>query len=321
MISSRMLLFLLLISPFELLAQGCSDAGFCTMGAMKPDQLYSKEAAIKIRSIELNQYRGKTTLTPVVYVTTFDLTVGINTRNFFQIKIPYQRIDGNLTQRWYNKPISGLGDISLSFTRNLKSTHKYEINASIGTKIPVNNADLEDERGHDLHMYYQTSLGTFDIVAGGAFITKKWLLATGIQIPVIHNNKNNFVYQEWEDYPSWKYITDHDTHPPGTELRRGTDIMLRAERNFRYSNYSFNIGLLPIFRITPDKSYNPATGDATAIDETTGMALSALVGASYHFNVNSSLKLMYGRKITNRDFNPDGLTRHAVASISIVHRF
>ena len=320
----KSLYFVFLISIFlnpQLYGQGCSDAGFCTMGAMRPDQFFNKEAALKLRSVELNQYRGTTTLSPIVSVTTLDIVVGLNTKNSFQVKVPYQRITGNLTSRWENKPISSLGDISLSFTRNLISTHYYEFNASVGVKIPSNNADLEDERGNDLHMYYQTSLGTYDFVLGGSIITKKWLFATGLQVPVIHVNKNNFRYEEWAEYPSQGYILKHNKQPDNTEFQRGTDIMLRAERNFRFSNISFNIGLLPIFRIVPDKYYDPETGIKEKIDGTTGMALSALAGASYHFNVNTSLKLMYGRKITQRDFNPDGLTRHDVASLAFIYRF
>ena len=50
-------------------SQGCSDAGFCTMGAMRPDQAYSKRVDLRLRSLELNYYRGKSLLSPVIYVT------------------------------------------------------------------------------------------------------------------------------------------------------------------------------------------------------------------------------------------------------------
>ncbi|MFN8890139.1 MAG: hypothetical protein ACK5WF_21960 [Cyclobacteriaceae bacterium] len=43
-------------------SQGCSDAGFCTMGAMKPDQPYNKKIQLKLRSMEVSFYRGTTTL-------------------------------------------------------------------------------------------------------------------------------------------------------------------------------------------------------------------------------------------------------------------
>jgi hypothetical protein len=58
------LAFVLLASG-NALSQGCSDAGFCTMGAMKPDQPYNKKIQLKLRSMELSFYRGTTTTTPV----------------------------------------------------------------------------------------------------------------------------------------------------------------------------------------------------------------------------------------------------------------
>lgn len=267
------------------------------MGAMRPDQFYNKDAAIKLRAVEINQYRGKTTLTPVVWVTTLDVTIGINTRNLIHIKLPYQRITGSLTDLQYNKPVGGPGDISLSFTRNLLNTQKYDINATLGGKIPSNKADIESANGADYHMYYQTSLGTYDLVTGISLISKKWLLATGYQVPVIHQNKNDFRWDEWSDYGSRAYIEMYNKHPAGTELKRGSDVMLRVERNFRFSNYSFNIGALPIYRITPDKAYDPVLDKTEIIEGTTGLAMSAVAGATYHFDINSSIKLLYGRKI------------------------
>ncbi|MEQ9006571.1 MAG: hypothetical protein RLP12_01720, partial [Ekhidna sp.] len=71
-------------------SQGCSDAGFCTMGAMKPDQNYSKRIAIKLRSVELNYYKGTSLLTPIIQAMTVDFTLGINDYSSFQIKLPYQ---------------------------------------------------------------------------------------------------------------------------------------------------------------------------------------------------------------------------------------
>lgn len=321
--TTRFLFILLALHiPAALLySQGCSDAGFCSMGAMRPDQVYDKNVAIKLHSVELNQYWGKTTLSPKISVTTLDLILGISRKNFFQIKLPYQKTTGNLTDAFENKPITAIGDISLSFTRNLKSTDTYDVYATVGTKIPVNNADLEDERGNELHMYYQTSLGTYDLVLGTSYISQKWLFATGLQVPVIHKNENTFRWGEWSDYESQDYIRSHENHPPGTEFRRGMDMMVRVERNFRFYNYSFNIGLLPIYRITPDKYYDPATDKINIKEGTTGLAMSALAGATYHFNVNTNIRFLYGKKLTQRDFNPDGLTREQVMSIALVYKF
>jgi len=224
-------------------SQGCSDAGFCTMGAMKPDQDYSKRIAIKLRSMELNFYRGKSTLSPVIYATTMDFNFGINDYSSFQIKVPYQWAKGNLGEN------GGLSDISLSYTRTLKETRGWNINGTLGTKIPSgdSNKKVSNEfsggESAPLHMYYQNSLGSFDAIAGISAISNKWLFATGVQIALTENN-NQFVWGRFPDYPNQEYLRKYDI---ARELKRGIDIMLRVERNWRFVNYNFSLGALPIY--------------------------------------------------------------------------
>jgi hypothetical protein len=42
------------------------------------------------------------------------------------------------------------------------------------------------------------------------------------------------------------------------QLKRGIDVMLRIERNFRFSRLNFSVGLLPIYRITNDEIEDPS---------------------------------------------------------------
>ncbi|MBL6445863.1 hypothetical protein JMN32_06065 [Fulvivirga sp. 29W222] len=316
----KLLLILICLGSFmQVHGQGCSDAGFCTMGAMSPGQVYTKKINFKLRALELNQYRGTTKLSPIINVTTLDFTFGITENTSFQVKFPYQWVKGNLGKT------SGLGDISYSFTHNFKSTEKYHINATLGGKIPSGKSDLEgddkleftsDGQPHDLPMYYQVSLGTWDIVAGASFISKKWMFATGIQIPVAHNNQNDFQYEQWNEYPDPNYLRSHHL---ASDLKRGTDVMVRAERAFHFSNLDIRLGVLPIFRVTKDEITE--NGERVKLDGTTGMALSGILGVAYHFNVYHTAKILLGHKFTDRDVNPDGLTRDDVASLAYVIRF
>jgi hypothetical protein len=298
-------------------SQGCSDAGFCTMGAMKPDQPFNKKIALKLRSMEVSFYRGSTTLSPIVYVGTLDLSFNIlDTKTFFQVKLPYQAVKGNFGKT------SGMGDISLCLTRNVSRSGDFDVNVSLGGKIPSNHADMVNEtNGLPLPMYYQTSLGTYDLVAGMSAINRNWLFATGIQHP-FNKNKNHFTWAQW--IPVYKngegagYVRAYDV---GYDLKRGTDIMLRIERNFRFSRFNFSAGLLPIYRILKDEVTVPSTGQRIKPDGTTGLALSAIATAGYSFNIQSGVKLLYGRKFIQRDFNPDGLTRHDVMTVSYYYRF
>lgn len=311
----RILTLILLVVAQQAYSQGCSDAGFCTMGAMKPDQPYNKKLPIKLRSMEVSFYRGTTTISPVIYVANLDMSFNlIDDKTFFQVKVPYQAVNGNFGST------SGPGDFSLCLTRNLYSSEKFDISASVGGKIPSNKSNLRsEENGLMFPMYYQTSLGTYDAIAGISFINKKWLFATGIQHP-FNQNENVFTWGAWipvyeggEDYVRQNMIA--------YKLKRGTDVMLRAERNFRYARFNFTLGLLPIFRVTKDEITDVNTDQRIKLDGTTGMALSGIGTVGYNFNVKSGVRLLLGKKITQRKVNPDGLTRHDVATISYYYRF
>ena len=320
MLKKIILLITLIGSSFLTHSQGCSDAGFCTMGAMKPGQGYNKKHKVKLRSIEVSYYRGESTLTPIIYVANVDATISLSDNLGIQVKVPYQQVNGAFDNT------SGLGDISLSITKRLISSEKFDVSATFGGKIPSNKSDLKSSgtkrplsKGLDLPMYYQTSLGSYDFVTGISLINKKWLFATGIQMALTANN-NNFSRPEWLDpvYPNRDYIWSYDK---ANKLKRGTDVMIRIERNFRFSNYNFNIGILPIYRISKDQIEDPDTSENIKMDDTTGLACTILGGFSYNFSTKSSFKLSYGHKLTDRNINPDGLTRHNVMIVAYLFRF
>jgi hypothetical protein len=290
-------------------SQGCSDAGFCTMGAMKPDQPYNKKLEFKLRTMELSFYRGTTNLTPIVYVTTVDLNFSLNRRTTFQVKLPFQFVDGKLAST------SSLGDISLCFTRNLFSSDRFDVNLSIGGKIPTNSSN-KNTQGRPLPMYYQTSLGTYDAIAGLSLVSRNWLFATGIQVP-LNQNGNEFLWSPWDDTVEKDYVRKYAL---AKDLKRGIDVMLRVERNFRLSRFNFSIGLLPIYRVTRDEFTN-SKGIRIVSDQAMGLALSGIVTGGYSFNTQSGLRLLLGHKIVQRELNPDGLTREFVSSLTYIHRF
>ncbi len=309
-----LLLLFVLFQSANALSQGCSDAGFCTMGAMKPDQPYNKKIELKLRSMELSFYRGTTTTTPVIYVATADLNFSLNSKSSFQIKVPYTLVrNGNLGKT------DGVSDLSLCYTRSLINTDRFDVNFSVGGKIPTNKSDLTSDLfpGEPLPMYYQTSLGTYDFITGLSLINRKWLFATGIQIPFKHINQNTFDWSDFPDYPSPEYL---ETYSQSNLLKRGIDVMLRVERNFRFSRFNFSAGLLPIYRITNDR-ITDLQGVEIKPDGAKGLALSGIVTGGYNFNVRSGVKILWGHKIVQRDKNPDGLTREMVTSITYNYRF
>jgi hypothetical protein len=303
-------------SSIAAFSQGCSDAGFCTMGAMKPDQPYNKKIEFRLNSMEMSFYRGTTTLTPIVYVATADLNFSLSRKTTFQVKLPFQYVTGRLAQT------NSMSDISICITRNLISSDAFDLNFSFGAKIPTNNSNFKDNEGNPLPMYYQTSLGTYDLIAGISLINRKWLFATGIQVP-LNQNKNQFDWHRWpqDDADEFAYVQQYAN---ATDLKRGVDIMLRVERNFRLSRFNFSVGLLPIYRVVPDV-YTNFLGERSSVDakgnEAKGLALSWIATTGYSFNARSGIKLLVGHKIEQREFSPDGLTRELVTSFTYFYRF
>ncbi|MFN8842842.1 MAG: hypothetical protein ACK5WV_04545, partial [Chryseotalea sp.] len=261
-------------------SQGCSDAGFCTMGAMKPDQPYNKKAQIRLRAMEISLYRGTTNMTPIIYVANADFSFSINNKYSFQVKLPYQMVSGRLANT------ASLGDISISATRNLVSNDDYDINFSVGAKIPTNNSNLT-ENGRPLPMYYQTSLGTYDAIAGVSLLTRKWLFATGIQIP-LNKNKNEFLWGRWAD--SGEDMDYIEKYARANNLNRGIDVMLRIERNFRFSQFNFSLGLLPIYRIKKDE-VRLSDGSIFKSNDAQGLAASVIGTMGYNINIHHGLRL------------------------------
>jgi hypothetical protein len=291
--------------------QGCSDAGFCTMGAMRPNQHYSTQTNIKLRSIEFSQYIGYTKFDDLILNYTLDANVSVGNKNTLQVKVPYQFVYGSLANT------HGTGDISLSFTRNVIAKSKYQVNVSIGTKIPTMVPNLKADDGRPLPSYYQTSLGTYDAIAGISLITKQWLFATGYQ-QALNSAGGEFIWGAWKGSDKEQ---DALAYPVSKDVLRGKDVMLRVERNFRSSKFNAYVGLLGIYRLTKDKVFSPPTKDIREKDGTTGLALTALGGVGYNITVKTSIKGMFGYKLVQRTTNPDGLSREWVQTIGVEYKF
>jgi hypothetical protein len=298
-------------------SQGCSDAGFCTMGAMKPDQPYNKRLKVKLRSIEFSQYYGHTHFNNKIYVSTVEVNIGVGSKYIVQAKVPYEVAQGHLGT------FKSLSDISLSLTRNVISNDHFDVNLTLGTKFPTNDANQQRLNGKSLPMYYQTSLGTYDLIVGASLVNRKWLFAAGYQ-QALNANNNQFWWDEWNSDKDESYVRQY---AQSNFLKRGKDIMLRVERNFRFSRFNFSIGLLPIWRITKDNVAIPTLGPpekpgpVTQVSGSEGLALSGIYTIGYNFNVKSGIKLLVGNRFIQRQKNPDGLSREGVVSFTYSYRF
>ncbi|NJL13124.1 MAG: hypothetical protein HC913_09080 [Microscillaceae bacterium] len=281
------------------------------MGAMKPDQHFSRKTPLNLRSVGLSFYAGRTRFESYVYALTLDATLSIREKTAFQIKIPYMYTSGD---GWF---LQGLGDISLAITHPLVERENYKISFTWGGKIPTSNGDRRWKNGLPLPMYYQPSLGSWDLVLGASYINSGWLLAVGYQQPFTQN-QNQFAHEAWENTGR---EADVLVYPESRNLRRRADVMLRIEKNIRFSRLSLNAGLLPIYRFKQDRIESSETLARVDVLNSSGLALSLILGATYRFSVNSEMKVLFGDRLLERKFNPDGLSREQVFSASYFYNF
>lgn len=300
-------LLFLLCAHQSVFGQGCSDAGFCTMGAMRPNQNFGKKSTVKLRSVEFLQYVGVTKFNDVILTSLADINIGVGKRGSVQLKLPYTVVSGSLANT------NGTSDISVAYTHALLVKDNYQLLGTLGGKLPTNNADKVSADGRPLPMYYQTSLGTYDMVAGLSFITRNWLFATGYQ-HAFNQVGNEFRWSEWNSSEQKTLALEY---PPSWHLKRGSDVMFRVERNFRSTKWNAYLGLLTIYRITYDEISKGTVDNRIQVAKTTGPAITALSGVGYRFSPSVALKAMVGVKLINRDTNPDGLSREFVSSLSV----
>jgi hypothetical protein len=310
-------LYILLVGLFLLIrsnsgiGQGCSDAGFCTMGALKPNQAFTGKKKFKLITIEGGTYFANTKFGDVMASFLTDFNFGIGPKTTFQIKLPYNTVHGRLANTY------GIGDLCFSLTRNLVQTEKSQLNLTIGGKLPSNNANKLSEDNRPLPMYYQTSLGTYDVVTGISFITRNWLIAAGYQQP-FNANGNTFKWGKWEGSPLESKAREY---PVSNHLRRGNDVMFRIEKNWRASRFNTYLGILSIYRINKDKIISPQTGQEISVTGSDGLAMSLLYGFGYKFSTKCAFKFLISRRVVRRVTNPDGLSRDFVNTLTFEYRF
>lgn len=314
-------ILLIFIQASRLHAQGCSDAGFCTMGAMRPNQNAPGGSMLKLRSLEFSQYVGRTEFKDYIIAYQADFNFTIGKKIGAQIKIPYMMINGPLAKT------KGFGDVSVSASRGIAEWGNWQLSTTVGFKFPVriveepfkkdvNYSNYVSDEGKPLPMYYQSSLGTFDIVWGASVRNKNWMFATGLQYSV-NRNDNMFLWGPWRSSQDSIIALEY---PRAKELKRGFDIMFRVERNFRFSRFNCYVGALPIWRLTPD-TFTLPNGTRTNAEGSTGVAMTILTGAGYQFNVHHAIKLLFGKQVIKREHNPDGLSRLWVTSINYEIKF
>jgi hypothetical protein len=301
------LLSALVMGSGAVVAQGCSDAGFCTIGALKPGQDSSRHS--NILSLFFTSGIGDEDVfvfTPAVqYERTLSRALNV------QVKLTGNYASGTLGTA------AGAGDAYITgIISPFLAKGRMQTRLTVGLKVPLDDSDLSVD-GNVLPMQYQSSLGTWDIITGLTVFVPRWQFTVGLQQPVSGENGNAFT-------PSgWTGDEDASRYPPSRNLVRKADVLARAIYSSRVGKrVAFTAGLLGIYH-TDDDTYTEVIPHRhqVFIRGSSGLTLNVTGGLSFMVNEKWKLGLTTGLPFVVRDLRPDGLTRSIVLSPELVYRW
>lgn len=296
----RVVVFCLFLTftVFNVYSQGCSDAGFCTIGNLK-SQSHNDSVNYKQRiSLILPVGRGDEDVFIFTPAIQFDnqLSGGWS----IQAKLTANYASGNLGNA------TGLGDLFLAGTYAIQNDKPWKTSVTIGTKLYLNTGNLKED-GKSLPMQYQSSLGTIDLITGFSLSHTSWQFSAGWQQPLSGINRNNFLPVYWG-------TAEANTYPPSNDFNRKGDVLLRGAYMFTVKReYSFTVGMLGIYHLDEDTYIDAnVSNEPISIAGSQGLTLNATIAGFWKVNSSMSLGFSAGVPLIVREVRPDGLTRSFV---------
>lgn len=281
--------------------QGCSDAGFCTLGNFKPNGLDSTSGFKNELKLGLSFGRADHSIT--IFGTHLDYQRMLNKKLSFSARLTSLSQSGNGISAF------GFSDLFLSADYPAGTIGKI----TLGFKLPLNDAS-KIKNNLPLPMDYQSSLGTLDLLLGISRVWNKFHLALALQQPLAQN-QNEFAA---EDYPAGSALKKFQTT---NRFRRRGDVMARVSYSIPLNNqFKITPGLLPVIHLGKDQ-YTDREGLERAIDGSQGLTLNGTVHFDYEINNNHSLQLNAGVPFIVRKERPDGLTRSFIATLEYRRTF
>jgi hypothetical protein len=286
---------LILMSP-DLMSQGCSDAGVCTMSGLAP---HSDSIAVDnpVHSLRIGASYGNADNAIVVLGNYLEFSSQLTPINRLSLRLT------SLAQSGNDISVAGLSDLYINGQFRLEE----DLSLSIGFKIPMMNGGRSLD-GLPLPMDYQASLGTYDLLLGMHYRINRWQLVAALQQPLIQN-KNEF---------------DPMLYPEGSALRafQNTNQFIRRPDVLIRVSYAYPVGdqfiltpsILPIYHLGED-SYLDQNEIERKIEGSDGLTFNMNLYADYKFGEHQKLQFNVGFPLVVREARPDGLTRSMVATL------
>ena len=278
-------------------AQGCSDAGACTIPGFLPDFESKSPFQLDFRTSLEGSEPGALIISPQLW-----LHVQRSKKFRADLKLPFWLVNdpdfGN---------VASFSDPVVSFSWLVFSQDAHNIDVIAGMRIGMNNANLKGKTG-DLPMDYQSSLGTTDIIFGGKYGFNGLSASLALQFPVWQYNTNQNVVR--------KYVEYYDDFDFVLEYERMADLVIRVDRRWEVNNWFFQVGLLPIFHLANDKIRSRENLGEVLIEGSKGLTINVPFSAFYQLQ-NWSFGIQGGFPVVVRNERPDGLTRKYVVQPTI----
>lgn len=280
-------------------AQGCSDAGFCSIHSLQPNKALAKRHLLKFGA---NYSKADNAIQANAFYVNY--LYQWNKKLVTDIKLTALTQSGNGINTF------GMGDVFITSTYNAND----KIKLIGGVKLPLNTAARKLNE-LPLPMDYQSSLGTFDVIMGGGYSNKQLQLQTAIQLPLTQN-KNQFLPML---YPSGSALR---TWVPTNNFKRSADVLLRVAYLVPVVKYiTITPSILPIYHLDNDSYTSSATGKSIAIEGSKGLTINGNLFIDIAISAQHSIQLNMAAPFAVRDVRPDGLTRSFLLGIEYGFRF
>ena len=278
-----------------LYAQGCSDAGICSIPGFRPGQ-HNASREVK-GSLNFGMALGMGDQTIMSVSPYFSGTQNWSKTFGYDVRINAVFNTGN------GISVLGGGDGFL----NLNFRPATAFGFSAGIKVPFSKADRAED-GKPLPMDYQTSLGSMDLITGMTYRTASWLIVLAYQQP-LSQNQNKYDPQLWAGDSIMSSFQETNN------FQRSGDIMARLAYQFRVGEkINLTAGVVPIYHIEEDTYFEEGSG-FLPIQGSDGLTINASLYFEIKMREKNSLGINLGFPLLVRDVRPDGLTRSFVLGV------
>ncbi|MCB2219191.1 MAG: hypothetical protein KQI35_02265 [Bacteroidetes bacterium] len=296
-------LFLLALNLPNTFSQGCSDAGACSAGSLglKDDDLDRTKLMLGY-----SQSIGLADKESIVLGSELRVNHEIFPTSNLEIRVPYLVTIGNLGAT------SGVGDLLITFSQQVINGEKSIFTLVAGGRLKTNDTNKKLD-GEALPMVYQSSLGTYDIIAGMAWQSQRWSVSIAYQHP-FGSNLNEYLH------PFDVELPDNKLYYESAFLKRGDDLMLRIQRTIEFNEASkIHFGFLPIYRIQEDQIKRD--GVYEKLPGSSGITYNVFFNWMKELKPGKLLNLSVGIPLHARDYRADGLTRTVIVGAGLILKF